>query len=97
MVLVDQIQEPLQKLLALLFRDPIDVFHVPANREDALPPSDRVSTHHWMDSLENAANVLRRTTLLVVEAETVLLSRLLEVWLLKGDSKGLKELLVRRR
>lgn len=51
MVLVDKVQEPVEQLCALLLSQAIDVLDVTANREDALPASDRVGADDWVDGL----------------------------------------------
>lgn len=65
------------------------------NREDTLPPSDRVGADDWVDRLEVESDVLRRATGLTVELEPTFLGDLLEEWLGKCPGKPLQEFLVR--
>lgn len=51
-VLVDQVKEPLQEVVALLLRDAVDISHMASNRKDALPPCHRVGAHDWVYCLE---------------------------------------------
>lgn len=66
MVLLQDVQKPIQQVLALLRRHAVDVLHVAANREDTLPTRHRVRSHNRVNSFENTANVLWVTARLVV-------------------------------
>lgn len=92
---IDQVQEPLQQLGALLVGDPVNVLDVPANRVHALPPGDWVGAHNWINGLELGADVLRGLTGLVIELEPSLLGDFAELWLFESCREGFKELLVR--
>lgn len=94
MVLVDQVEEPLQEMVALLLCHAIDVPHMTSDGEDALPPSDRVGADDWVDRLEVESDVLWCATGLAVELEPTLLGDFLEVWLGKGPCQPFQELLV---
>lgn len=93
-ILVDQVKEPLQEVVALLLCHAIDISHMASNREDTLPPSDRVGAHDGVDCLELKSDVLRGATGLVVELEPAFLSDFLEVRLGEGPSQPLQEILV---
>lgn len=95
MVLVNQVKEPLQKMVALFLRHTIDVPHMAPYGEDTLPPSHRIGADDWVDRLEIESDVLRRATGLTVELKPTFLSDLLEVWLGKRPGQSLQELLVR--
>lgn len=95
MVLVDQVKEPLQKMVALFLRHTIDVPYMAPYGEDTLPPSHRVGADDWVDRLEIESDVLGRATGLTVELEPTFLGDLLEERLGKGPGEPLQELLVR--
>lgn len=65
-VVVHQIQEPLQQVLALFLGHAINVRHVSADGENALPPGHRVGSHNGVNGLELAADVFRSAARLVV-------------------------------
>jgi hypothetical protein len=94
MVLVHQLQEPVQQLLALLLRHAVDVLHMPAHGEDALPPGHGVCAHDGVDGLELGADVFDGAARLVIELEAGFLGDALEAGLVEGDGEGLEELLV---
>jgi len=94
-VLVKKVKEPVEKLLALLLSDAVDVADVTSNGENTLPPSHWVGPHNGMDGLEDGADVLGGTTRLVIELEAVTLSGRCEAGLLERHVKGLDELLER--
>jgi hypothetical protein len=52
MVLVHQVEEPRQQLLAFLACQAVDVLDVPAHGEDALPPGDWVRAYNGMDGFQ---------------------------------------------
>lgn len=83
-VLVDQVEEPLQEMVALLLCHSVDVPHMPSDGEDALPPGDRVGADDRVDRLEVESDVLWCATGLAVELEPTFLGDFLEVWLGKG-------------
>jgi hypothetical protein len=93
-VVIDQIQEPLEQVLALLLCDTVDVRDVSANGEDALPSRDGVGSHDWVDGLEVAADILRGATRLFIELEALAIGNVAEAGLLKGCRQSLEELLV---
>lgn len=95
MVLLQQVKEPVQKVLALLGRDAVDVLNVPTNGEDALPAGDGVRPDDGVDGLEDAADVARVAARLVVQLEAVARGGLAEAGLLERDAEALEELLVR--
>lgn len=88
-VLVDQIKEPLQEMVALLLRHAIDIPDMASNREDTFPPSHWVGADNRVDCLEVESDVLRSATRLTVELESTFLSDLLEEWLGKGSGQPL--------
>jgi hypothetical protein len=94
MVSVDEIQEPAEKLSALLISHSVDMLDVAANGEDALPSCDRVGADYRVDGLELGAHILGRAAWLVVQFESRLLGNLAEPRLFKGHSERLEELLV---
>lgn len=85
-VLVDQVKEPLQKMVALLLRHAIDIPHMASNGEDTLPTSHRVGADNRVDCLEVESDVFRSATRLTVELESTFLGDLFEEWL--GKSPG---------
>jgi len=93
-VLVDELQEPAQQMLALCLRHAIDVFHVGADWEDGLPASDRVRTNNWMDRLELRADVEGTAARLLVELEAASCRSIVEAGLCECCSQSLEELLV---
>jgi hypothetical protein len=95
-VLVHQLQEPLQQSPALLFRHPVHVLHVAAHGEHALPPRYRVRPHHRMNRFQLAADVFRRAPRLVVQRESGARGDLVETGLGEGGRERLEEFLVRR-
>lgn len=94
MILVDQVKEPLQEMIALLLGDPVDMTHMTSDWEDTLPPSHGISTDDRVDCLEVESDVLGRTTGLTIELKPSLLCDLLEVRLSKGAGQPFQELLV---
>lgn len=94
MSVVNEIQEPLQQLLALFISETVDVLNVATDREDALPSSHGVCSHNGVNCLELSAHVLRGSTRLVIQLETGSLSNVTEAGLLKGSSQRLEEFLV---
>jgi len=54
-VLVHQLQEPVEQVLGLEVGDAVDMADVPADGEDALPPSDMVGADDRVHGLELAA------------------------------------------
>jgi hypothetical protein len=65
-ILVHQLQEPLKDRFALQFGQPIDVLNVAADREDTLPPSNRICADDWVDGFELASYIFRRSPWLVI-------------------------------
>lgn len=94
MVLVDNIQEPVQQVLALLLRHTIDVLHVSANREDALPSGHRVRPDNRVNGLEFFTDVLGCAARLVVQFEAAVVRDRLEERLLECHGEGFQEFLV---
>ena len=92
---IDEIEEPGEKLLALLVRQTIDVLDVPADGEDALPSGDRVGADDRVDRFQLGSYVLGSTARLVVELEPGSLGDLGESRLLERSGQALQELLVR--
>lgn len=68
-VLSNGIIEPLEQVLALFLSDSVDVANMGADREDALPASDRVGADDGVDGLQLTADILGRTTGLLIELE----------------------------
>lgn len=95
MAVVNEIQEPLQQLLALFIGETVDVLNMTANREDALPSGHGVGSDNGVNCLELSAHVLRGSTRLVIQLEAGALSNVTKAGLLKGSSQRLKEFLVR--
>ena len=95
MISVDQIEEPGEKLLALLVCQAVDVLDVPAYREDALPSSYWVGADNRMDRFQLASHVLGSTARLIVELESGSLGDLGESRLLERSGQALQELLIR--
>jgi hypothetical protein len=54
----DQLQEPIEKALALIWRHVIDTFSVVANSKKALPARHRVSADNRMAGREGIAYVV---------------------------------------
>ena len=96
-VLVDQLQEPAQQMLALCLRHAIDMFHVGANGEDGLPASDRVCTNDWVDCLELGTHIQGTAARLLVQLEAASCRRIVEPGLCECCGQGLEELLVGSR
>jgi hypothetical protein len=94
-VLVHELQEPVEQVLGLEVGDAVDVANVPANGEHALPPGHGVGANDRVHGLELATNVLGRATLLFVDAKAGVLGDLVEVRLREGRRQGLEELLER--
>lgn len=93
-VLVNQVQKPVQQLGTLLLGQTVDVPDVPTDGEDALPTRHRVRPHDRVNGLELGADILWRASWLVVELEARCLGDLLKARLLKRGRQGLEELLV---
>lgn len=96
MILLKQIQKPLKKVIALVLRYTVDVLHVGANGEHALPACHRVGADDRMDCFEYGTDVFWRASRLVVQLESRLLGDLSEIRLLKGHCQRLEKLLVSR-
>lgn len=94
MVLVDQLQEPAQQVLALRISHTIDVFDVSAHRVNGSPASDRICPHNWMDCLELGADIEGTPTRLFVQLEASSCCGVVETRLCECGSQGLEELLV---
>lgn len=94
-IAIDQVQEPVKQLFALIFCHAIDVLYMPSNREYALPSRDRIRAHDWMNSLQLLANIFRRAAWFIVQLEAIPFRSLAESWLLKGDRQSFQEFLVR--
>lgn len=95
MVLVNQVQEPVEELFAFLLGHVVYVSHVPTDREDALPSSHRVCSDDGVYGPEDGSDVLRRAARLVVELKAIALCRLAESRLVEGDCQAFEKLLVR--
>jgi hypothetical protein len=54
----DQLQEPIEKALALIWRHVVDTFNVVANSKKTLPTRDRVGADNWMVGRERIAYVV---------------------------------------
>lgn len=93
-VAVDEVQVPLEQPVALLVRQPVDVLHVPAHGENALPARHGVGPHQRVDGAQVRAHVFGRAARLRVQAEAVGVGDFVEALLRKGDGQGLEELLV---
>ena len=68
---------------------------VPADGEDALPPSDRVGADNRVDRFQLGSYVLGSTARLIVELESGSLGDLGKSRLLERSGQALQELLVR--
>lgn len=93
-VLVHKAQEPVEELLALLIGHAVDVAHVPANGEDALPSGHWVRPDDGVDRPEDLSDVFRGAPRLVVELEAVALRRGGKDGLVECYGQFLEELLI---
>ena len=73
MVLHDKTSEPVEKVLALGFTEPMNALSVLANCEDRLPTRDRVRADNGVDCLQRIAFVLWCATFCTVYVEVVVL------------------------
>lgn len=94
MVLVHQLQEPIEDILALLLSETIDMPHVTTDGKDTLPSCDRVGPNHWMDCLKLASNILRSSSWLIVQREAAPFSHIVEGWLRESCAQCLQEALI---
>lgn len=94
MVLIHQVDEPVEQCLALFFCHTIDVLDMSAYWKDTLPTRDGIRSDNWMNSLELASNVLWRATSLVIKFKISSFRRIDKSWLSKGCRQCLQELLI---
>lgn len=97
MVLVDQVQEPLEQVVALRLRQPVDVAREAAHGEDALPAGHGVRPHDGVHGLQVGARVLGAPARGRVQGQAVPAGDVPEVVPLEGGREALEELLVGRR
>ena len=57
---------------------------------------DWVGTHNGMNSLEFRTNILRRSSLLIVQFKAAFLSNFIETWLRKSRIESVQKLLIGR-
>jgi len=89
MVLDNQLREPVEKVVTLIFGHLVDALRVVANSIHALPAGDRVGPDHRMDSLKVSSNVFWSAALSAVQLEVVLLGALVEDRLRVGGGQSL--------
>jgi hypothetical protein len=94
LTLDDQLREPSQEMIALVLGHLVDALRVVAHGIHALPASDRVCPHNWMNGGKICADILRSTTLGTVKLIAVLLCALIEDRLCVGGRQPFQELLV---
>lgn len=95
MVLVHQVHEPVEKRLAFLLSEAVDVPDVPANWENALPSGYRVSADDGMNRFQFIADIFRRSPFFVVYLKTTFLSNVFEARLSESSRQCLEKPLVR--
>lgn len=96
-VLVDKVEEPLEQVIALFLRQPVDVVGEAAHGEDALPARHGICSHDRMHGAQVGAHVLGRTTWRSIQLEAEAIGDVLEVGALEGGGQALEEFLVRLR
>lgn len=96
MILLHQLQQPSQQIIAFLLRHTIDMADVRAHGKHALPARDGIRAHHGMHGAELGADVLRRPARLVVQRKAGALGNLGKVGLGEGGGERFEKLLVRR-
>ena len=89
--------EPVEEMPGLVIGEPVDLGHVVADGEDALPARHRVGADDRVDGLEDLADILGRTALLGEKLEVVLLGGLVEAWLSVGGRQSVQEAAERGR
>ena len=94
MVIRNQINKPLQSMLALRLRQPIDLLHVVADGEDGFPARDGIGADHRVDGLEFGADVLGRAAWRAVQLESVVFGGFFEPGLRVCGAEAIEEPLV---
>ena len=94
MVFHNQLDEPIQQVVALCFRHFINTLSMMSDRIDAFPPGHRVGADDRMYSFQVRTHILRCAPLCAVELESILGCSLAENWLRIGGGKSFEELLV---
>jgi hypothetical protein len=89
MVSRHDLEEPFEKIVALLFGHIVDVADVSSNGENALPACDGVGSDNGVNGFQFTSYILWRSSLRVVEFEAVPLRCLAKVWLLERDGQRL--------
>ena len=97
LTLDNELREPVEKVVALIFGHLVDALSVVANSVHALPARDRVGPDDRMNSLEVCSDILRSAAFGAVQLEAVLFGAFVEYRLRVGGSQSVQELLVRRR
>lgn len=81
MILHNQLHKPIQRLPALLFRQPIDLLHMMTDRKYRVPSRHRIRPNDRMNGRQVFAYVLRSTARLTVDLEPVFFGAGVEAWL----------------
>lgn len=95
MVLLQNILEPRDNMLALLARQTVDMLYGPTDSEDALPACHRIGTDDRVNGPEVIADIVWRASGRIIELESCPVGYHLETTLLKSDCQCLEEFLVR--
>lgn len=90
-VLDDELHKPVEKVLALIVRQPVDPLDVVAHGEDGLPTRHGVGADDGVDGLEDLADVLGCAPRRGVHVEVVALGRLVEARLGVVPRQGVEE------
>lgn len=96
MIVFQQLFEPLEQVVTLLFGEIVDELHVLAYWIETLPACDWVRPDDWMDGSEVASDVLGCSTWLLIELEATALGCFDEVWTAEGAGETFEESLVVR-
>lgn len=94
MVLIHQVNEPVEQGFAFFFRHTIDVLDVSAYWEYTFPSSDRVRADNWVNSLELASDILWGTAGFVIKLEASSFRRFDKARLSEGRCQCFQELLI---
>ena len=91
-VLHNQLDKPVEEVLALLVREAVDALDVVADGEHGLPPRYWVGSNEGVNGLENLADVLGSAAGGRVDGEVVALGGVVEERLSVVSSKSVEEL-----
>jgi hypothetical protein len=91
----DKLHEPVQRMPALLWGEPIDLLYMVTDRKDRLPTSHWIRANYGVLSSQVCAYILRRTSWLAVELEAIFLCRCVEIRLRVCSRQAFKEFLIR--